>query len=79
MTLWQDARDGRLLGATHYYEEPSWLPDSSGALLFEETNALTAQVVAAGVGADHNHDQAVVSRLGHQARQRGVLEADRRR
>jgi WD40-like Beta Propeller Repeat len=43
------------LGATHYYEEPSWLPDSSGALLFEETNALTAQVVAAGVGADHNH------------------------
>ena len=30
-------------------------PDSSGALLFEETNALTAQVVAAGVGADHNH------------------------
>jgi hypothetical protein len=55
VTVWQDARDGRFLGATHYYEEPSWLPDSSGALLFEETNALTAQVVAAGVGADHNH------------------------
>ena len=55
VTLWQDARTGRFFGATHYYEEPSWLPDSSGALLFEETNALTAQVVAAGVGADHNH------------------------
>jgi hypothetical protein len=55
VTVWQDARTGRFLGATHYYEEPSWLPDSSGALLFEETNALTAQVVAAGVGADHNH------------------------
>jgi hypothetical protein len=54
VTLWHDARNGRFLGATHYYEEPSWLPDSSGALLFEETNALTAQVVAAGVGADHN-------------------------
>jgi WD40-like Beta Propeller Repeat len=55
VTVWQDARDGRFLGATHSYEGPSWLPDSSGALLFEETNALTAQVVAAGVGADHNH------------------------
>jgi hypothetical protein len=54
-TVWQDARSGRFLGATHYYGEPSWLPDSSGALLFEETNALTAQVVAAGVGADHHH------------------------
>jgi WD40 repeat protein len=55
VTVWQDARSGEFLGATHYYEEPSWLPDSSGALLFEETNALTAQVVVAGVGADHNH------------------------
>jgi hypothetical protein len=55
VTVWQDARSGKFLGATHYYEEPSWLPDSSGALLFEETNALTAQVVAAGVGVDHNH------------------------
>lgn len=54
VTIWQDARNGRFLGATHYYEEPSWLPDSSGALLFEETNGLTAQVVAAGVGEDHN-------------------------
>jgi hypothetical protein len=52
--VWQDARTGQFLGATRSYEEPSWLPDSSGALLFEETNALTAQVVAAGVGADHN-------------------------
>jgi WD40-like Beta Propeller Repeat len=55
VTVWQDARSGRFLGATQYYGEPSWLPDSSGALLFEETNALTAQVVAAGVGVDHNH------------------------
>ena len=55
ITVWQDARSGRFLGATRYYGEPAWLPDSSGALLFEETNALTAQVVAAGVGADHNH------------------------
>jgi len=54
VTVWQDARNGRFLGATHSYQRPSWLPDSSGALLFEETNALTAQVVAAGVGADHN-------------------------
>lgn len=54
VTIWQDAHDGRYLGATHYYEEPSWLPDSSGALLFEETNGLTAQVVAAGVGESHN-------------------------
>jgi hypothetical protein len=55
VTVWQDARTGQYLGATHSYEKPSWLPDSTGALLFEETNALTAQVVAAGVGADHNH------------------------
>ncbi len=55
VTVWQDARTGQFLGATHSYEKPSWLPDSSGALLFEETNALTAQVVAAGVGVDHNH------------------------
>ena len=55
VTVWQDARSGQFLGATHSYEKPSWLPDSSGALLFEETNALTAQVVAAGVGVDHNH------------------------
>jgi hypothetical protein len=54
VTVWQDARRGAVLGVTHYYEEPSWLPDSTGALLFEEGNALTAQVVAAGVGADHN-------------------------
>jgi hypothetical protein len=57
VTIWQDAHDGRYLGATHYYEEPSWLPDSSGALLFEETNGLTAQVVAAGVGESHNDVQ----------------------
>ena len=50
VTVWQDARDGRVLGTTRSYGKPSWLPDSSGALLFEETNALTAQVVAAGVG-----------------------------
>jgi hypothetical protein len=55
VVIWQDARDGRILGTTHYYEEPSWLPGSDGALLFEETNALTAQVVAVGVGEDHNH------------------------
>jgi hypothetical protein len=57
VTIWHDARNGRYLGATHYYEEPSWLPDSSGALLFEETNGLTAQVVAAGVGESHNDVQ----------------------
>lgn len=57
VTIWHDARNGRYLGATHYYEEPSWLPDSSGALLFEETNGLTAQVVAAGVGEGHNDVQ----------------------
>jgi hypothetical protein len=54
VTVWQDARDGRVLGVTHYYDEPSWLPGSDGALLFAEENALTAQVVAAGVGMDHN-------------------------
>jgi hypothetical protein len=53
VTLWQDARDGRILGFTHYYDEPSWLPGSDGALLFAEENALTAQVVASGVGEDH--------------------------
>ena len=54
VTVWQDARNGRFLGATHYYDEPSWLPGSDGALLFAEENALTAQVVAAGVGEDHS-------------------------
>jgi len=54
VTIWQDARDGTILGVTHYYDEPSWLPGSDGALLFAEENALTAQVVAAGVGTDHN-------------------------
>jgi hypothetical protein len=55
VTIWQDARDGTMLGFTHYYDEPSWLPGSDGALLFAEENALTAQVVAAGVGSDHNN------------------------
>jgi WD40 repeat protein len=55
VTIWQDARTGNVLGTTHYYEDPVWLPDSSGALLFDENNVLTAQVVVAGVGADHNH------------------------
>jgi hypothetical protein len=53
VTVWQDARDGKFLGTTHYYDEPSWLPTSDGALLFAEENALTAQVVAVGVGEDH--------------------------
>jgi hypothetical protein len=53
VTLWQDARDGKVLGFTHYYDEPSWLPSGEGALLFAEENALTAQVVAAGIGEDH--------------------------
>jgi hypothetical protein len=53
VTVWQDARDGRVLGITHYYDEPSWLPGSDGALLFAEENALTAQVVASGIGEDH--------------------------
>jgi len=55
VTIWQDARNGKILGTTHYYEDPSWFPDSSGGLLFDENNVLTAQVVAAAVGADHNH------------------------
>jgi WD40 repeat protein len=54
VTIWQDARNGKVLGTTHYYEEPAWFADSSGALLFDENNVLTAQVVAAPVGADHN-------------------------
>lgn len=53
VTVWQDARDGKILGVTHYYDEPSWLPGSDGALLFAEENALTAQVVASGIGEDH--------------------------
>jgi hypothetical protein len=53
VTIWQDARDGTFLGYTHYYDEPSWLPGSDGALLFAEENALTAQVVASGIGEDH--------------------------
>jgi hypothetical protein len=53
VTVWQDARDGKVLGFTHYYDEPSWLPGSDGALLFAEENALTAQVVASGIGEDH--------------------------
>ena len=54
VVVWMDARSGRHLGVTHYYEEPSWLADSSRALLFESTNALTAQVMVAGVAEDHN-------------------------
>jgi hypothetical protein len=53
VTIWQDLRDGKVLGVTHYYDEPSWLPGSDGALLFAEENALTAQVVASGIGEDH--------------------------
>jgi WD40 repeat protein len=55
VVIWQDARNGKVLGTTHYYEDPSWFPDSTGGLLFDENNVLTAQVVAAAVGADHNH------------------------
>jgi hypothetical protein len=54
VTIWMDARSGQHLGATHYYEEPSWLADSSRALLFESTNGATAQVMVAGVAEDHN-------------------------
>ena len=53
VTIWQSARSGKILGVTHYYSEPSWLPDSTGALLFAERNALTPMVVAAAVGAPH--------------------------
>ena len=57
VVVWMDAISGAHLGVTHYYEEPSWLADSSRALLFESTNALTAQVMVAGVAQDHNQIQ----------------------
>jgi Tol biopolymer transport system component len=52
--VWQDAVTGAQLGFTMFYSEPSWLADSSRALLSDEHNRQTGQVVVAGIGANHN-------------------------
>jgi hypothetical protein len=57
VVIYQDARNGTILGVTHYYEEPSWLADSSRVLMFEETNGLTPQVMVGAPGQDHNQIQ----------------------
>ena len=54
-TVWQRADTGQPLPSTAFYESPSWLADSSGALIFEPTNILTPQVRIAAAGANH-HD-----------------------
>ena len=57
--IWQDAVSGAQLGFTMFYTDPSWLADSSRALLNDENNAQTAQIVSAAIGADHNSLQHV--------------------
>lgn len=49
----QSAVDGTPLGTTMFYEEPSWLADGR-VLLFDSLNGGVPQVVAGGVGTNHN-------------------------
>jgi hypothetical protein len=56
-TVWQRADTGQPLPSTAFYESPSWLADSSGALVFEPTNILTPQVRIAAAGANHHDTQ----------------------
>jgi len=55
--VYQSAADGRQLGSTMFYEQPSWTADSQHLLLFDELNGGVPQVVRAGVGANHNDAQ----------------------
>jgi hypothetical protein len=49
----QSAVDGTPLGTTMFYEEPSWI-DNGRLLLFDSLNGGVPQVVAGGVGTNHN-------------------------
>src|SRR3712207_1526563 len=53
--VYQSATDGAQLGATMFYEQPTWSPDSRRLLLWEPTNGGVPQVAIGAVGADHNH------------------------
>jgi hypothetical protein len=53
--IWQDAITGAQLGFTMFYQDPSWLADSSGAFLNAPYNRQTAQIVIGAIGADHNN------------------------
>jgi hypothetical protein len=55
--VYQSATDGRQLGSTMFYEQPSWTADSQHLLLFDELNGGVPQVARAGVGASHNDAQ----------------------
>src|SRR5262245_12751363 len=50
----QSATDGTPLGTTMFYEEPSWI-DNTRLLLFDSLNGGVPQVVAGGVGTNHNN------------------------
>jgi hypothetical protein len=52
--VYQSAVDGRQLGETLFYEEPSWTADSQHLLLFDSLNGGVPQVVVGTVGASHN-------------------------
>src|SRR5215213_2022334 len=55
--VYQSAVDGRQLGETMFYEEPSWTADSQRLLMFDSLNALTPQVRVGTIGASHNDTQ----------------------
>lgn len=55
--VFQSAVDGRQLGDTMFYEQPSWASDSQHVLIFDELNALTPQVRRGTIGASHNDTQ----------------------
>jgi hypothetical protein len=53
--VFQDAADGRPVGSTMFFEEPSWLADSERVLLWDSMNGGVPQVYQGAAGSDHNH------------------------
>lgn len=53
-TLWADAHTGDITGMTNWHQTPSWVGDSSGALLWDPTATISPQVNYAQPNQDHN-------------------------
>jgi hypothetical protein len=53
-TLWADAHTGDITGMTNWHQTPSWVGDSSGALLWDPTATISPQAVFATPNQNHN-------------------------
>src|SRR3712207_373630 len=52
--IWQDAVTGAQLGFTMFYEDPSWLQDSTRALINNSGNRIAPQIALSAIGQNHN-------------------------